>query len=626
MSITSDPHEGTQALPTDALRAGRRVPRLRLGAVAQRRLVTWCPPVFVALLFLPFLLRENVWWEWNNAYWMLERQTAYIEAHGLPTFFLQNSQGVFYAMPVYYGGFIFSVLALPAIVFGTWPTFVAATAGAYVAGYLGIWWTGRNLGLSRAAAVLPAAIFSCAPYMVATFYGRGAWAEVVAINAVAVVLGALTSLLWHPERRLRGAMAALVAATAVVAGTHNLTILLSAVVLPIVVLLLLPLRPPGLGARSLVRRLGWAVGGVLLGAGLTAAWLLPNLWFGRQTALGGTHMNREMLINYEAFSDPGLVLSPLPKVPEAAAGNYNYPQLAILCAAWTLVAGVLLLFLGRRPRGRHLVTVAGLLALAGGLLLAVVRWSWWTHAPSLILTIQLPVRLVPYVSIAVACACAAVLLGLRSGRARTVLVGTLVVLVGVQAAIAASVVLHSESFSTLGLLAPKHEQIPVESEPPSFSGPGLITPIQFRVSGKPTASPTRRDPIEIGFRSPITSIDGTMSGKGKVGDRRLTPVDWSPYVAIDGDVTLIGRDSFGMSVIRVDHVDSDGDWHATARPICTGLCVGAGLRGDAPWQLPVGRVIALLSTLIAAGFVLLWSFQGVRDWRRRRRDVAVQAT
>ena len=55
-----------------------------------RRLTTFVPPLLVGLFALPFILRQNSWWEWGNAYWLLERQTAYVSDHGLPTLFLQN--------------------------------------------------------------------------------------------------------------------------------------------------------------------------------------------------------------------------------------------------------------------------------------------------------------------------------------------------------------------------------------------------------------------------------------------------------------------------------------------------------------------------------------------------------
>ena len=136
-----------------------------------------------------------------------------------------------------------------------------------VGGYLGIWWTARNLGLSRQLAILPGLTFATTPYVLSEMYGRGAWAELVAVNAAAVVFGAVTALLWRPEpARSRGpALAALVAASALVAGTHNITLMLSVALLPLMLLALLPLR--GRSRTPIVPELGWAVAAVALGVG-----------------------------------------------------------------------------------------------------------------------------------------------------------------------------------------------------------------------------------------------------------------------------------------------------------------------------------------------------------------------
>jgi hypothetical protein len=152
----------------------------------------------VALLTLPFILRQNSWWEWVNVYWLLERQTEFVSAHGTPTYFLHMDPIGFNPYYVYYAGPLLSSLAYPAALLGTWPVFVAATVVAIVAGYFGIWWAARNLGLSRRLAVLPALAFSTTPYILSNLYGRGAWSEFIAVNTVAVLLGALTALLWHP--------------------------------------------------------------------------------------------------------------------------------------------------------------------------------------------------------------------------------------------------------------------------------------------------------------------------------------------------------------------------------------------------------------------------------------------
>lgn len=594
--------------------AAPRARRLRIGPVAGRRLVVWCPPVFVALLILPFLLRQNAWWEWNNPYWFVQRQAEYLGAHGTPTLFIHNAYSVFYPMPLYYGGFTFSLLGAVAVVLGAWPTFVAATASAYVAGYFGIWWTARSLGLSRALAVLPALSFVCAPYMVGTFYGRGAWAEVVALNAAAAGLGAATSLLWCPERGRRRALVALVAATAVVAGTHNLTLMLSALVLPLVLLLQLPIGPRALGRREVLRRLGRVALAVALGLGLTAAWLLPNLWFGRETQIGGLAFSQFMLNDYRPYSALDILLSPWPRQPGGSYGALsNYPQPAVLVGAWTILATLAALVLRRTDR-RPVASAVGLLALIGGLVAVIADPGWWHHFPTTIQAIQMPVRLVPYVGLALAGAVVAAILALRPGRARLLLIGALVVVVGVEAGAATSIAWRAESTSIFRIPAPKHDGISADAEPLSFSYQNLMAHLQFLVVDHPTARRTKTGANGVLFADGVTSVDGTIHARGKVGDRVGTPVAWSPFVKVHGDARIAGRDAAGMSILQVTHVDAGGTWRATASPVCSGLC----LTGDAPWQLTAGRLLTLLSTLAVAGFGGLWTLQALRARRARR--------
>jgi hypothetical protein len=620
MSSTTPLEAATASPPAPA---GRRR-ALRIGPALGQRLVVWLPPIVVALLLLPFFLRENVWWEWNNSFWLLERQADYMKAHGLPTLFVHHTQGVFYPFTVYYGGFTFAVLAVPAMVFGAWPTFVAATAGAYVMGYFGIWWTARNLGLSRTLAVLPALSFVCAPYMVATFYGRGAWAEIIGINAAAAVLGATTYILWHPERPKRWALTALVPATALVAGTHNLTLLMSAVFLPLIVLALLLARPPSAGGRrELLRQSGWVVAGVLLGAGLTMAWLLPNVWFGRETSIAGPEFNQGMLDNFAPFSQVGVVLSPWPRLPAGLVNGYQYPQPAVLVGAWAVLATLATLGL-RRMTGRALRSILALTVVATGLLLLICNTSWWPHFPDAVRAIQMPVRLVPYLGLAIAGAACVAIASLPRGRVRQALIGILAIVVAGQAVGAFWVAVRTQSSSTFNQLAPKHDQVTAGTEPPSFTTVGIIAPVQFLVRYHPTATTTKGDAQGVQFRDAVTSVDATMSARGKVGDRILTPVDWSPYVKVVGDATIAGRDKGGMVIVRVEHVGANGAWNATVKPICAGFCL-EGLRGEAPWQLPVGRLISFLSAVLFIGLVLLWTMQGAAGrlrTRRARRSVA----
>ncbi len=565
-----------------------------------RRLATFAPPLLVGLFAVPFIVRQNSWWEWGSAYWLLERQTAYVSAHGLPTLFLHNVSGAYNPFFVFYSGFTLSLLAYPAALFGTWPVFVAAVVASMVGGYLGIWWTARNLGLSPQLAILPALIFATTPYVLSEIYGRGAWAELVGVNAAAVALGAATALLWRPSpERSRGpALGALIASSALVAGTHNITFLLSAILLPLIVLALLPLRARP-GQTPLLPALGRTVAAVALGIGLTAAWLLPNIWFSSSTAI--SHLTA---FSSESFGKTyGLVtvtnlFSPLPRLPDDYDGRWLYAQAPALAAAWSLVAIAAVVWLRHRSPSRTLASAAGLVVLGIALSLLVLNSSWWPSFPSLFQNVQFSYRLIPYLAMVVALT-ATIGLTALAGRAGRWMVGALVVIVAIQVVAGAVIVVRSEAGAPLAAaVLARHDDLPVESEPASFSTQGLVVQYQFRVLNARMGDAPNRRPAGLQRLDAITSDTGSLAGTGRVGDRMLAPVVWSRFVQVTGDAKIDGRDEDGLAVLAVTGSEGQGRWKATAE-------------AAHPWQLTVGRLISLLSaiTIVVLGLI----------GRRRRR-------
>jgi hypothetical protein len=562
--------------------------------VCLRRVATFVPPLLIGLLALPFILRQNSWMEWSNAYWLLQRQTAHVEAHGLPTLFLHNQSGAYNPFFTYYAGFTFSLLAYPAAVFGAWPVFVASVTAAIVSGYLGIWWTARNLGLSPQLAILPTLTFTTTPYVLSEIYGRGAWSELVAVNAAAVAFGAATTLLWHPDRHRGRALAALIAATAVVAGTHNLTLMLSAIALPLLLAALLPLR--GTGGAPIWPAMGRVVAGLLLGVGLTAAWLIPNLWFGPSTWIAQPSGTERDLMQNGGLVSISNLLSPLPARPDDWMSRWVYTQGPTTVMAWSLVAFAVVFWVRRRGAGSSMKAAAGLTVVGLALVLLIVNPHWWLSFPRVVKTVQFPFRLVPYLAMAVALGAIVGLTALR-GPTRRWLVGALVALVAVQAAAGIGIVVNSEAGgpAEVNVPPPRRGDVPIDRLPPTFGG---AADLQFRVVGQPTGRPASRAPGTFEFDDLLTSDFGTSDGTGRASDRLIIPVVWSPFVRVTGDARISGRDPAGMAIVTLTRTEANGRWRLTVGPAH-------------PWQLVAGRVISLLSVL---AIVIL----GLVAFRRRR--------
>jgi hypothetical protein len=593
---------------------------MALSPAAERRIVTFLPPLLVAALLIPFAVRQNAWYEWENAYWFLQRQAAHVSAHGVPTLFLHTKDGSFYPFFLYYGGFTIGLLAYPAALFGAWPVFLASMVAAVVGGYLGIWWTALNLGLSRRLAVLPALIYATTPYVLSDAYGRGAWAELVGVNAVAVMLGGWTALLRSEARYPKRALVALVGTGAVLAGTHNVTLLMTAAVLPLIVLALLPYTVGGMERAALLARLGRGVIAVVLGIGLTGAWLVPNLWLGPRTYISQVTLSHEGFIATAPFVRLTNVLSPWPVVPtEFKDVMWIYAQGPVLAIAWVLVALAITLVASRRGEGVSRGVVAssvGLAALGIALLELVTHPRWWPSLPRLVQTVQMPMRLLPFLAIITAVAVAVLVAGLGRRQERGTLIAWLVAAVAAQALIAIYVVASGQPGVTLTAVPVRHGEVDVHGEPSPFSGPGEIVPVQFRVLHKRQGDQRTVASVATELDSRLTSDAGTLRARAKVGDRIATDIVASPLVRIAGDVRVAGRTDKGLTLLEVTRTDARGVFTATVQAQCA-LCLSTAGSG---WQLRVGRLMTLLS------FALLLTACAVgvgRAARRRRVLVTV---
>jgi hypothetical protein len=557
--------------------------------VHRRLAATYLPPAFVGLLALPFILKQNGWWEWANAYWLLQFQTAHVSAHGLPTLFVHLDSGAFNPTYVFYAGPLFSTLAYPAAIVGPWTVFATMTVITLVCGYLGIWWTARNLGLSRELAILPALTFATTPYVLCDLYGRTAWAELIAVNALAVLVGGLTALVWRPGQDRTWGFAATVLATATIVGSHNLTMLMCGLVLPFIALALWPLAP-----RPARTPIAAAVGAIALGVGLTAAWLLPNLWWSHETVIAGANFNDVLFQDTRHLLDLSNLLSIWPRAPDGPISRWLFVQVPTLAAAWSVAALAPILVRASRARARTTVAAGRLVAVGVALFLLIADAKWWLSFPGVIKTIQFPYRLVPYFAIVV---CLGMIIGVASlgrGRAGRAMLGALVLVVGIQAAGAVSTAWRSKATSAYRI-PPQLDKLSASKRPGGFSG---LTTSQFKVfkGGDPVTLPTARTTQ----RHPTTADDAVLSGTAPVGDLQLTTVVWSHLVLVKGGARLIGHDNVGRALVAVTRTDARGRWSARVQPA-------------QPWPLVAGRIVSLLSAAIALAL-------GLRAMRRRRRS------
>jgi hypothetical protein len=295
------------------------------------------------------------------------------------------------------------------------------------------------------------------------------------------------------------------------------------------------------------------------------------------------------------------VLSPLPAIPDEFTNRWVYGQAPATAMAWALVAFALVFVLQRRGAGRVGLAVVGLMALAAGLLLLIIHPHWWLHFPRLVKTVQFPFRLIPYLAMLTALATVLGLTTLR-GRARQWMTGLLVAVVAVQAGAGVWLVIDSQPSGSIPVLPAHPEDLPVGSEPTSFAAKDILVQLQFRVAQRPYGGRPNHPPVTVDLGNLLTGDIGKFKGVGRVGERMMVPVVWSPLVHVTGDARIAGRDWGGASMIAVTHTDAGGAWRAT-------------VEAAHPWPVVAGRIVSLLSALAIAALALA----EMRRGRRRRR-------
>jgi hypothetical protein len=331
--------------------------------------------------------------DFTNDMWLAGYQQHVIAAHLQPTLFLQAQQlGVFYPLFAFYGGTLFAITGALGVVLGgsTVLAFEVVTLAAIAAAYGGLFWLARQLGVKGALAHAPALVFVTSAYYVTNLYGRGAWAEFMAVSALPLVLAA--SLRLVRGRLSVGPVACLVAGTVVFSGSHNITLLWGSTLAvgALVVYWLLSGR-----SRELPWRRMLAVAGLIaLGVGLNGWFLIPDVSYAHDTNISSTI---EAWGGTGFFNTFGVIFDPLRVVPSESGTPALYVQAPVLALVWGLIA----LSLSLRSRRLRAGAATALIVL-GGLLVLIMSSAAWSLLPTLFQQIQFAYRLQTYVALAIA--------------------------------------------------------------------------------------------------------------------------------------------------------------------------------------------------------------------------------
>jgi hypothetical protein len=552
----------------------------------------WWLYLAVGLIALPFVLDQNAWYEWSNALWLLELQAAHVGAYGLPTYFIDAPAQYFYPNFVFYGGTTFSVLAYPAVVFGSWPVFAATTALSFIAIAAGIGWTARNLGVPSRLAVVPGILFALTPYTVSNLYGRGAWTELVAVAGLSVALGAATSLTSDRARNRPWTILVLALAVATIAGTHNITLLFSALIVPLLLVALLPLAGGSRG--ELVHRHLLVLAGAVIGVAACGAFLVPDVWLSDSTLTSA--IAHTFLVQLRGFDGLGVLFSPLLVQPRVTMPTDLHTQTLLLPLVWVVVVAAVALLRRRLPR-RTTIALAVLCFAIIAIAVLIANPSWWLSFPAALQAIQFPFRLVTYLALFTVLGVIALLAtpALRSSRLATV---ALLVICAWQVSLAVVLATTAKARGGEPHPAPTPTSVTAASVPTAFAQ-GLLQAKQFRlIGGDLPAVPTRAQVQPIGDDTPP---EVTLSGDGSPGSLVATSVVDTPLIHVSGQARVAGSTSEGFVVLRVTGTDR-GEWRARIAPACSS-CLRA-ITGQAPAALLIGKLASLLGVLALVGLAV----------------------
>lgn len=340
--------------------------------------------------------------DYTNHLWLVWQQGLAISDGGHPTVYLQTPGAIFQPFYGFYGGTLYGAVGAVSALFGNhaYPVYVASIGLAAALAYGGMWWLGRQLGLGRWAAHLPAFVVVTAAYYLTDAYARGAWPELVALSAVPMFIAGAARLLTGPWRA--GPVALFVLATVVLTGSHNITLFWSVVVLgPVAVALWLVAGD----SRPSLRRLLAVAALAVVAVGINAWFLLLDLAHAGdvQAWINNEAFMEAAFGQFFYFNNLGTLLNPLRHFP-AQSSTFGLVIAAPVAAFGLSLALTALAWPQLRRSGRPLVATWLILlaAMAALVVLVVMPESWWLALGAPFTNIQFPYRLAGWLLIAVA--------------------------------------------------------------------------------------------------------------------------------------------------------------------------------------------------------------------------------
>jgi hypothetical protein len=525
--------------------------------------------------------------DWILHQWYVWHQEGSLKAHGLPSLFAHDRLGVFDPHFAFYGGTLYTITAVIALIVGHHMAFLVTWVLAFAMAYGAWFWLARQAGLGPWLSHVPGTLFITSTWYLTAAYVTGSWPQTVAFGALLLGLAAAFSIL-RADRL--SALPALALAVGVIlyTGSHNLTLVWATTVLLIVGTVALVVVP---SLRSLITRQGLLrLAVVAVPAVLVNAWfLLPAITYQSHTVLGtnvvGAH---DMLRNTIDGTTPHHLFS-LGRARLVPWYSRFAVQLPVLATAW-VVAGLLIV----RPRRSSPWLRAALLLLV----VAVATWVLMTRS-SFVLGLPHPYdklqnlfRLEAYINLAIGGAVIATLvLTRRAGPRRRlwawVIAGIVVVSV---------------------VQARQQVRDPLPAVPLWTALPYLLSEPKHATSDYTDASVLLYAPdrpfknIRFSQATAEREDRAEVTVNAQPGEFVSSNLKVSPQLVHIAGASIVARSELGEAFLEID---------ANAKPGAAHIVVTTAH----PWPVVLGRILTLLGLLglVAIGATLL-----LRETQRRR--------
>jgi hypothetical protein len=348
--------------------------------------------LLIGLLAWPMLFTYSTFaGDWDTHLWLIWHQSLSIQANHHPTYFLNDSGGVFYPFFAFYGGTLYALVGLLSLLLGNAPlhTYILTYLLDFAAAYGGWYWIGRTAGLGRWLSLAPGLLFITSPYYLTLVYGRGDWPEFTAVSSIPLLIAAGLSVLRADRLRPLPALT-LLTSSLIFFGSHNITALWGSTIITLTALAIIAFVPSAreqITIRGVTRVGSIAIVGLLL----NAWYLLPDIAYEAHTFVSYEYV----FIRFVVRETAELVSARSLFAPTEYLTGKTQFSLPLFLIAWALVFSVILLWTDRDKTWMRILSI--LVLIAGGLTVLMTHAGIALALPRIYVMLQFTYRLESYV-------------------------------------------------------------------------------------------------------------------------------------------------------------------------------------------------------------------------------------